>query len=290
MKHFIILLLACVLSRASFSQENVVQYFDKDWLEITSPAGAVYYRTVEQQAKGIVVRDYYADTKKEQMIAECSAYKPNLVFNGKRTLYYKNGNIESTSEWLENKPRGTSLTYYENGNPKATSEWTQDGELYKSYLSSDGADLLRDGSAIILLSNGSSLVSSFQEVSDYKAIAQFQVDHENDTTYSFCEKPAEYKTGMPGLMSDLRDNVVYPKRARRTGVEGIVYVSFKVSKRGRAVDINVLKGIGAECDDEAVRVVRLLATNWLPATHHGKPVATRFVLPVKYRLTGPFGK
>lgn len=286
MKHILIFLFASVVSHSSFSQETIVQYFDKQWLPISSAEGAAFYRTVEEKESGFTVRDYYADTKTEQMVAECSAYAPNLIFNGTRTLYYKNGKIQSTSQWVDNKQRGTSLTFYDNGNPKGHSEVTQDGERYKFYLSKDGTDLLSNGSAIVPLSEDNAKVSSFMDIGDYKVLAQFQVDEKNDTTYSFTEKQAEYKTGLEGLVKDLQNNVKYPTRARRLGVEGTVFVSFKVNKKGQATDIAVLKGIGAECDEEALRVVELLAANWSPATHRGKPVATRFVLPVKYKLTG----
>jgi protein TonB len=286
MKHILIFLFACAVSHSSFSQETTVQYFDKKWLPISSAEGAAFYRTVEEKEAGFTVRDYYADNKTEQMVAECSAYVPNLIFNGTKTLYYKNGKVQSTSQWVDNKQRGTSLTFYDNGNPKGQSEVTEDGERYKFYLSKDGTDLLSDGSAIVPLSeDNNAKASSFMDIGDYKVLGQFHVDEKNDTTYSFTEKQAEYKTGLEGLVKDLRNNVKYPTRARRLGVEGTVFVSFKVNKKGQATDIAVLKGIGAECDQEALRVVELLAGNWSPATHRGKPVATRFVLPVKYKLT-----
>jgi len=291
MKHFLIFLFASVVSHSSFSQDTIVQYFDKQWLAISSAEGAAFYRTVDEKESGFTVRDYYADTKTEQMVAECSAYAPNLIFNGEKTLYYKNGKIQSTSQWVDNKQRGTSLTFYDNGNSKGHSEITEDGERYKFYLSKDGTDLLSNGSAIVPLSEDNDAKgSSFMDIGDYKVLAQFHVDEKNDTTYGFTEKQAEYKTGLEGLVKDLQNNVKYPTRARRLGVEGTVYVSFKVNKKGQATDITVLKGIGAECDQEALRVVELLGGNWSPATHRGKPVATRFVLPVKYRLTGPVKK
>ncbi|MEJ7646155.1 MAG: TonB family protein [Chryseolinea sp.] len=287
MKHFFIFLFASVVCHSSFSQDSIVQYFDKHWLPISSAEDAAFFRTVEEKERGFTVRDYYADTKKEQMVAECSAYTPKLIFNGTRTLYSKNGAIESTSQWVDNKQRGTSLTFYDNGKPKGHSEVTEDGERYKFYLSKDGTDLLSNGSAIVPLSEDNAKVSSFMEIGNHKVLAQFQVDGKNDTTYSFTEKQAEYKTGLEGLAKDLQNNVKYPTSARRSGVEGTVFVSFKVNKNGQATGITLVKGIGAECDQEALRVVELLAGNWSPATHRGKPVATRFVLPVRYRLTGP---
>src|SRR5690348_11689965 len=138
MKQFFVLVIAVAALHVSFSQEKTVRYFDKKWGETTAQDQVAYYRTVEEKGNGFIVRDYYAEIKKVQMVAECSAYTPNLVYHGKKTLYYRNGNVQATSQWLDNKPRGTSLTYYDNGNPKGESEFSEDGERYKFYLSKDG--------------------------------------------------------------------------------------------------------------------------------------------------------
>jgi TonB family protein len=286
MKQFFVLVLAAAASHVSFSQEKTVRYFDKKWGEIAAQDQAAYYRTVEEKGNGFIVRDYFADIKKVQMVAECSGYIPNPVYNGKKTLYYKNGNVQSTSQWVDNKPTGPTLTFYDNGNPKGESEFTEDGERYKFFLSKDGTDQLRNGSAIVPTTEEGSTVASFHEIDNYKVIAQFFVDQQQDTIYGLSEKQADYKTGLSGLAKDLQHNIRYPAQARRSGIQGTVFVAFTVNKRGRATNIYVVKGVSAECDDESLRVVELLAGNWIPATHHGKPVATRFVLPVKYKLAG----
>jgi TonB family protein len=191
---------------------------------------------------------------------------------------------------VDNKQRGKSSTFYDNGNPKAESEITEDGQRYSAFLSKEGHNLLGTGSAIIPVTDEPTPVASFQEVDDYKVIAQFYVDEAQDTIYGLSEKQAFYKTGMEGLMGDLRRNIKYPTSARRSGTEGTVYVIFKVTRHGRATDIKIVKGVSPECDEESLRVVNLLADNWSPAMHRGKPVATRFVLPVKYKLTGSPGR
>ena len=166
MKHILVFLFASAVSHSSFSQETIVQYFDKQWLPISSE-GAAFYRTVEEKEPGFTVRDYYADSKTLQMVAECSAYEPYLVFNGTRTLYYKNGKTQSTSQWADNKQHGTSLTFYDNGNSRSHSEFTKDGERYKFYLSEDGTDLLTNGSGIVPLSEDNVKGSSFMDIGDY---------------------------------------------------------------------------------------------------------------------------
>ena len=214
MKQFFVLVIAVAASHVSFSQEKTVRYFDKKWHDITPPGGpgkgvpdeVAYYRTVEDKEKGFIVRDYYGEIKKVQMVAECSEYTPDLVYDGKKTLYYKNGNIQATSQWAANRPHGTSLTFYDNGSPKGESEYTEDGERYKFFLSKDGTDQLRNGSAIVPVTEEGASVASFQEIGDYKVIASFYVDQQQDTTYGLGEKQAEYKTGLLGLARDLQQH------------------------------------------------------------------------------------
>ena len=90
-------------------------------------------------------------------------------------------------------------------------------------------------------------------------------------------------SGKTTLTSLLAKNMKYPAQARRMGVEGSVFVSFVIDKNGNISEPQVIKGISAECDKEAVRVVGLMPP-WKPGKQNGKPVKCRFVLPIKFRL------
>ena len=47
------------------------------------------------------------------------------------------------------------------------------------------------------------------------------------------------------------------------GIEGKVFVQFVVGKDGSLTDVKAIKGIGAGCDEEAVRVISK-AKKWSP--------------------------
>lgn len=89
--------------------------------------------------------------------------------------------------------------------------------------------------------------------------------------------------GMPAFMQYLYKNIKYPDQARRLGVEGKVFVEFVVDKDGSLTDIKVMKGIGAGCDEEAVRVLKN-APKWNPGKQRGRPVKVKMVLPIQFRL------
>ncbi|MGD1893709.1 MAG: energy transducer TonB [Cyclobacteriaceae bacterium] len=75
----------------------------------------------------------------------------------------------------------------------------------------------------------------------------------------------------------------YPRQAVNRGVDGKVFVQFVVNKDGSLTDVEVIKGIGAGCDEEAVRVLKN-APRWNPGKQRGKPVRVRMVIPIIFRL------
>ncbi len=78
-------------------------------------------------------------------------------------------------------------------------------------------------------------------------------------------------------------NLKYPEKAVKDSVQGKVFVQCKVDKDGSLKDIKILRGIGYGCDEEAVRVIKMMP-KWEPALKDGKPVQTEFVLPIKFKL------
>ena len=89
--------------------------------------------------------------------------------------------------------------------------------------------------------------------------------------------------GYEGLLAFLRDNIKYPASAREVGISGTVYLSFVIEKDGSVSNITVQRGIGGGCDEEAVRVLKLMPP-WSPGKNNGLPVRVKFTLPVKFTL------
>jgi protein TonB len=67
------------------------------------------------------------------------------------------------------------------------------------------------------------------------------------------------------------------------GVEGRVYVEFIVEKDGSLTDIQLAKGIGGGCDEEAIRVLSN-APKWNPGRQRGNPVRVRMIMPINFQL------
>lgn len=53
-------------------------------------------------------------------------------------------------------------------------------------------------------------------------------------------------------------NLRYPEKARAKKVQGTVYVAYSVNDDGKVANARVVRGIGSGCDEEALRLVRML--------------------------------
>lgn len=89
--------------------------------------------------------------------------------------------------------------------------------------------------------------------------------------------------GMEGWSNYLLSNLKYPEEARKMGIEGTVIVVFVINKDGSIRDAEILRGIGAGVDEEAMRVVTE-SPDWTPAYQRGRAVASRMRLPVRFSL------
>ena len=100
-------------------------------------------------------------------------------------------------------------------------------------------------------------------------------------------KVVEQMPGFPGgdkaRIKFLIENLKYPEDARKKGIQGRVYVSFVVEKDGLISNIELLRGIGGGCDEEAMRVVSIMP-NFEPGLQRGKSVRVKFTLPIKFTL------
>lgn len=71
-------------------------------------------------------------------------------------------------------------------------------------------------------------------------------------------KRPEYPGGQKALKAFIAQNLTYPKEARQARLEGIVHVRYTIGHDGSVRDARILHGLGMGCDEEALRLVRLL--------------------------------
>ncbi len=114
-------------------------------------------------------------------------------------------------------------------------------------------------------------------------IAPVEEKEDVDQIFLVVEETATPKGGMGAFYKYVGDKMKYPAQARRMGIEGKVFVEFVINRDGSITDVRAIKGIGAGCDEEAVRVVQS-APAWNPGKQRGKPVRQRYVVPITFKL------
>jgi protein TonB len=85
-----------------------------------------------------------------------------------------------------------------------------------------------------------------------------------------------------GGIKAIQEKIVYPEIAKRAGVEGKVYILAFVDETGNVIKGQVIKGIGAGCDEAALNAV--LKTKFKPGKQRGKPVKVQVSIPVVFKL------
>lgn len=107
---------------------------------------------------------------------------------------------------------------------------------------------------------------------------------QDEEIFIWSETLPEFKGGEEERINFLRNNIVYPQDARERGIQGIVFIGFIVEKNGEISDVAVLRGIGGGCDEEAIRVVKMMP-KWKPGLQRSKPVRVRLNMPIKFALS-----
>nr|WP_295933304.1 energy transducer TonB [uncultured Dyadobacter sp.] len=109
------------------------------------------------------------------------------------------------------------------------------------------------------------------------------IEVRKEETLLFVEQSPQYFGGNEAMAAFLRKNLRYPSQAQRSGVQGKVFVQFTVGSDGKIENATAVRGIGFGCDEEAVRVVKLMK-DWVPGKQAGVPVRVKFTLPIAFQL------
>jgi protein TonB len=125
------------------------------------------------------------------------------------------------------------------------------------------------------------------EITEEEVIEEIEFEEEPeevaDEIFLIVEESATPDGGMAAFYKYVGKKMKYPSQARRMGIEGRVFVEFVVDKDGTLISVKAIKGIGAGCDEEAVRVIKN-HPKWTPGKQRGQAVKQKIVLPIVFKL------
>ena len=125
----------------------------------------------------------------------------------------------------------------------------------------------------------------FDEDEAMDAFEFIEDDEEIEEQHIFLvvENMPEFPGGEAAMYKFIGKNIDYPRMAKESGISGRVFVTFVVERDGSLTDVQILRGIGGGCDEEAVRVIRAMP-RWSPGKQRGKPVRVQYRMPIKFTL------
>jgi len=74
----------------------------------------------------------------------------------------------------------------------------------------------------------------------------------------------------------------YPEEAKRSGIEGTVYLKIAIDTAGKVIDVKILKGVHELLDKAAVDAA--WKSSYYPPKHEGKPASIWIGQPMTFRL------
>lgn len=92
-----------------------------------------------------------------------------------------------------------------------------------------------------------------------------------------------YPGGSSALFQYLSQNVHYPEKCVKNGIQGRVVIGIIIGTDGYIKDTWVVNSVDPDLDKEALRVVKNMP-KWIPANDNGNPIRIKYTIPITFRL------
>lgn len=246
------------------------------------PEGSNYeIKKAERVAKKIKVGTKKVTTKKEQIYRSTKEAAVDKTEN--QDIKVDVLDIES----LSYKKETTTVAAYEQNTPLYVKEANiiaadepniQNGE---QLFLDNGDNILHIDDASGGLSEENSieerLTSVFHEDGDgAKGVGDSTISNNGkgaiESVFGFADGPSFLKMVKPK----------YPRLARRLGKEGRVVLRLFIDEDGKLINVEIIKSAGYGFDEAAIDAIK--ASTFNPAKMRGTPIASKAVLPIRFRL------
>ncbi|MFH0866435.1 MAG: TonB family protein [Bacteroidota bacterium] len=108
-------------------------------------------------------------------------------------------------------------------------------------------------------------------------------DEDKSEGITITETAAEFTGGESDMKLFIEKNLVYPDEAKNAGISGTVYVQFTLDEKGGISDVSVIKSLGYGCDEEAIRIVKLMTKLWTPAMENNVAISSTQTVIIKFK-------
>lgn len=93
----------------------------------------------------------------------------------------------------------------------------------------------------------------------------------------------QFPGGIDSMYAFIARNFRLPQKCG--GKKGTIWVRFDIERDGTVSNAEVMRGLGNEYDEEALRVVRMMP-RWIPSRFAGSetPIRSQYVVPIRFNL------
>jgi len=110
-----------------------------------------------------------------------------------------------------------------------------------------------------------------------------QITENDENVFVLCEEMPIFPGGDKALLKFITENIKYPATAKEKGIQGKVIIKFCITSTGDITRVTVSRGVDADLDAEAIRVVKALP-KFEPGKQGGKPVDVWYSIPIAFQL------
>lgn len=110
-----------------------------------------------------------------------------------------------------------------------------------------------------------------------------QTEKNTNEIYSVVDKMPKFPGGDPELLKYIKGSLKYPEKAKEDKIEGIVFVTFVISPKGKVLNPKVVGSVHPLLDDEALRLVKEMP-KWEAGMNGEQAVSVQYNLPIRFKL------
>ena len=143
---------------------------------------------------------------------------------------------------------------------------------------------------LVLLCSSSVAAQSNKTTQSNGQMVSLQSSNEGDSisggeyvgkVYDVVEEPPSFPGGQTALMSWLAENIHCPSTCK--SISSRVVLSFIVETDGTLSNIQIVRKLDTEFDEEFIRAVKAMP-KWIPGKQNGQMVRVKYNLPIPFRL------
>ena len=282
--------LLLVLPAVVSAQTMPAIYLNEQDQEVV-PDSATHYRLIEQKNEllGTYAMREYSLAGTLLLRGTLSSIEPPLR-SGLLTWYHPNGSKAAQVHYRNDEADGVYVAWYEDGRVSQRGEYAE-GQRIGTWISVHRNGQKRSKGTYA----GGKPTGEWRYYYDTGQLSAIELlSRERGPALAFFNEDAspyvgrlhkrqlpEFPGGQEAFLNFVARNTIYPKNTRRKGITGSVHVRYTVGEDGRVGQVEVVRGLAPEADQEARRVVASLPA-FQPGRVYNVPTAMTFTVPIHF--------